>query len=112
VTVQELTRRFPEIPADLHAEPALARFAEACGPLLRQAVKPSNCSTHHDASNHYYLKLVGPLAIYGYGLASKEKILGQLAELAGRAEADPRAFAASLVPGDASPREVKGPGCG
>lgn len=110
--VRELVQRFPEIPADLHAEPALARFAEACGPLLRQAVKPSNCSTQHDASNHYYLKLVGPLAIYGYGLASRDKVLGQLQDLAGKAEADPGAFAASLLPAEVSPREVKGPGCG
>jgi len=111
MTVRELVQRFPEIPADLHSEPALARFAEACGPLLRIAVKPSNCATQHDASNHYYLKLIGPLAIYGYGLATREKVLGQMQELVDRQRSNPDGFAASLVPADAAEREVKGPGC-
>ena len=80
MTPSELIMRFPEIPAELHGEPVLAAFAEAMGPLLKQAVKPSPCSTQHDATNHYYLKLIGPMAILGYGLSTKEKVIGQLQE--------------------------------
>ena len=111
MTVQELIARFPEIPQDLREEPLLARFAEACEALLRHARKPSPCSTQHDAANHFYLKLIGPLAIYGYGLSSREKVLRHLRELIERQEADPEGFGGSLLPQDAAHEEVKGPGC-
>jgi hypothetical protein len=111
MTVQELLTRFPEIPADLHREPLLARLAEACGELLARARKPSNCSPEHDAANHYYLKLIGPLSLYGYGLSSKEKVRSQLQELLDRQRADPEGFPASLVPAGSAEREVRGPGC-
>jgi hypothetical protein len=111
MTVSELIARFPEIPRDLHGEPVLARFAETFGPLLRVARSPSACATHHDAPNHYYLKLVGPMSIYGYGLSSRERVLGELDQLLERHAADPAGFAASLVPAGASEREARGPGC-
>lgn len=111
MTEGELVQRFPEIPADLHGEPVLARFAEACEPLLLAAVKPSACSSQHDASNHYYLKLIGPMAILGYGLSTKEKTLVQMQELLDRQRTDPEGFARSLLPDTTAPREVKGPGC-
>jgi hypothetical protein len=111
MTVQELVARFPEIPADLHDEPVLARFASTLGGLLSRSRKPSPCSTQHDAGNHYYLKLVGPLSIYGYGLSSREKVLSQLEELIERHDADPEAFASSLLPEDVASSEVRGPGC-
>jgi len=111
MTVQELTTRFPEIPKDLHREPLLARFAETFGDLLKIARKPSACSTQYDAGNHYYLKLVGPLDIYRYGLSTREKVLKQLQELLDRYQADPQGFAASLLPTDTAIAEVKGPGC-
>ena len=98
MTVKELTARFPEIPADLHSEELLARFAESLGDLLRVARNPSNCAAEHDAGNHYYLKLVGPIAIYGYGLSSREQLLGEIRELLDRHASDPESFAESLIP--------------
>ncbi len=111
MTVQELVTRFPEIPKDLHDEPTLERFAENFDELLRTARNPSACSTQHDAANHYYLKLIGPLSIYGYGLSSRERVLSELRELLGRYEKDPRGFGASLLPDGVAEREVPGAGC-
>ena len=112
MTVQELTTRFPEIPASLRDEPVLARFAETFAALLRQARSPSPCATRHDAANHYYLKLVGPLAIHGYGLSKREQVLEELEGLLKRHAADPASFAKSLLPDDVADTEVRGPGCG
>jgi hypothetical protein len=100
MTVQELVRRFPEIPRDLHEEPVLAQFAETLGALLQTAQNPSNCAAQYEAGHHYYLKLIGPLKIYMYGLSSREKTLKQLQELLDRYHADPTGFAASLLPAD------------
>ena len=111
MTVEDLCARFPEIPPDLRGEPLLARLADACGDLLRVARKPTACSQEHDLANHYYLKLIGPLSVYGYGLTSVEKLRDQIQALLDRQESDPAGFAASLVPADAAAREVKGPGC-
>ena len=112
MTVAELVARFPEIPADLHGEAVLAAFARALDGPLRSAQKPSPCSEAHDASNHYYLKLVGPMDIYRYGLYKREKVLGILEDLVRGYEADPEGFVAGLVPAGAAPAEVRGPGCG
>jgi hypothetical protein len=112
MTVDELIARFPEIPSDLHGEPVLAQLAEHCGDLLRVAQKPSNCTVQYDAGNQYYLKLVGPMAIYGYGLAKREKLVQQLQELVDRQQADPDGFAASLLPAGTAAAAVRGPGCG
>lgn len=111
MTVEELFARFPEIPRDLRDEPALAAFADACGPLLAVTHKPSNCAVEYDAGNHYYLKLISPLGIYGYGLASREQTLGTVAAAAEQARADLRAFEASLRPAEVAANEVRGPGC-
>ncbi len=111
MSVQELMARFPAIPNGLHDEPLLARFAEAFADLLAVAQQPSPCSTSHSAENHYYLKLVGPLAIHGYGLSSREKVLGQIQGLLDRQATDAEGFAASLLPDDTSDAETKGPGC-
>ncbi len=111
MTVGELVARFPEIPVDLHEEPTVARFAEVFDDLLRAARSPSACATQHDAANHNYLKLIGPLAIYGYGLATRERVLADLQELLDRHEADPHSFATSLLPEDTADSEVRGPGC-
>lgn len=109
--VQELIARFPEIPAVLHGEPLLARLAQSCGDLLGSARKPSPCSQEHDAANHYYLKLIGPLALVSYGLSSPEKVRSQIQDLLDRQQADPQGFAASLLPADTAPQEVRGPDC-
>lgn len=112
MTVEELVARFPEIPADLHGETVLAEFAQAFDAPLRSAQKPSACSKAHDASNHYYLKLVGPMDIYRYGLYKREKVLGILEDLVRGYRADPEGFVEGLVPADAATAEVPGPGCG
>lgn len=100
MTVDQLLARFPEIPGDLRDEPLLQRFVEQLAPLLLQARSPSPCATRHDAANHYYLGLIGPLAIHGYGLSTREKTLAALERLLERHAADPMAFAASLIPSD------------
>jgi len=97
MTVQELIRKFPEIPRDLHTEPLLAQFAETLGDLLEVAQNPSNCSAQYEAGHHYYLKLIGPMKIYMYGLSSREKVLRQLQELLARYHADSAGFVASLL---------------
>ena len=112
MTVEELTARFPEIPADLHGEPVLAAFAGVFDDLLRVANKPSACSTAHDARNHYYLKLVGPMDIYRYGLFTREKVLGEIQGLLEKRRADPDGFSRGLLPADTAGQEMKGPGCG
>jgi hypothetical protein len=100
--VQELIHKFPEIPRDLHTEPLLAQFAETLGDLLKVAQNPSNCAAQYEASHHYYLKLIGPLKIYMYGLSSRDKVLQQLQELLARYHADPAGFAASLLSSNAA----------
>ena len=109
--VPELIARFPEIPRDLYDEPVLAELADACGPLLEVARKPSACAAQYDAANQYYLALIGPLGIYGYGLARRDQVLQQLQELVDRQRADPAGFAASLLPSNTVAAEVRGPGC-
>jgi len=111
MTVHELIARFPEVSPDLAGEPTVAEFADTFGELLAVARKPSNCSTGHDAGNHYYLKLIGPLSYYRYGLATRERVVQDLRELLDRHAADPQGFATSLLPADAAVAEVKGPGC-
>ena len=98
MTVQELVARFPEIPEDLRGEPLLSRFAGVFDDLLGVARNPSACATQHDTANHSYLKLIGPMSIYGYGLSTREKVLAELQGLLDRHEADPHGFAASLLP--------------
>ena len=79
MTVDELVIRFPEIPSDLHADPILADFAKVFDPYLQSAAKPSACSTDRSPENQAYMKLIGPMDIYRYGLTSREKVTAQLA---------------------------------
>lgn len=111
MTIQELLVRFPEIPADLHHEEILSRFADVFGGPLSIAQKPSACSTEHDAANHYYMKLVNPMGIYRLGLMKRELLLSQLGELVEKQQADPN-FAGTLVPSGVAASETRGPGCG
>ncbi|HEX9654278.1 MAG TPA: hypothetical protein VGA99_11255 [bacterium] len=104
MSVEELVTRFPEIPRDLHREPQLAKFAASFGEWLRQAQNPSACSTQYSPGHHYYLKLIGPLKIYMYGLATKEKILQQLQDMLDLHAADPQRFAATLLPDPGNPK--------
>jgi len=81
MTVAELVTRFPEIPPDLHSEPILAQFAHAFEALLQQASKPSACTQDHTREHKLYLKLVGPLDIYRYGLFTRERVLEEMQKL-------------------------------
>ena len=111
MTVQELVARFPEIPEDLHQKFLLVEFAEAFDEQLLVARNPGACSDQFDASNHYYLKLIGPMRVYMYGLSTQEKVLGEIKDLLDCYKADPDGFAERLLPADTAKQEVKGPGC-
>ena len=111
MTIEDLVRLFPEIPQDLHDEPLLAELSNAFGEQLETAQKPSACSGEHDAGNHYYLKLIGPMDIYRYGLYTKERVLQEIEKLVNGHRQDPEGFAGSLLPEDTAEKEGRGPGC-
>lgn len=101
MTVGEFLARFPEVPSSLGNEPALAEYVEAFGPLLRIAQKPSPCVARDgggDAPHHFYTKLVNDLAIYGIGLAPRERTLARLRATLDRYRQAPATFGCSLVP--------------
>jgi hypothetical protein len=111
MTVDECLARFPEVPRDLRDAPVLAEYVAAFGPLLRVAQKPSPCvGSGGDMEHVFYTRLVNDLAIYGIGLARRDRTLARLqATLDARAK-QPATFACTLVPGKA--RGSKRPGCG
>tara|TARA_B100000745_G_scaffold71849_1_gene43080 strand:- start:4785 stop:5282 length:498 start_codon:yes stop_codon:yes gene_type:complete len=111
MTVNELCTRFPEISLELCDEPTLAEFAATFGDWLGLAHKPSSCSTGHDPANHFYLKLVGPITYFSYGLATRERVVKDIQDLLDAYAADPEGFAASLLPEGTVNAEVRGPGC-
>ena len=111
MNVEALITRFPEIKEDLYGEPLLARFAETFGDQLAVAMPPAPCSTDYEAANHYYLKLMNPIAFYHLGLSTREKVLEHIRSLLDRYDADPEGLIASLAPENAAAREVRGPGC-
>ncbi|MDA0746258.1 MAG: hypothetical protein O2954_07050 [bacterium] len=98
MTVQELVAHFPEIPADLHVEPLLTEFADAFDDPLRAAQKPSACSKEHTVGNQYYLKLIGPMDIYRYGLFARERVLEDLGKLLAAYREAPEACLENLAP--------------
>lgn len=113
LTVDGFLARFPEVPRDLRGEPVLAEFVRAFGAQLVVAEKPSPCvarSGGGDAGHHFYTGLVNDLAIYGLGLARRERTLQRLEALLAKYRAQPGTFACTLVPRKApgAPR----PGCG
>ena len=97
MTVQELILRFPEIPGDLHDEPLLATYAETFGDLLKEAVNPGACSADYTPGNRYYLKLIGHMRLYMYGLSTKEKVLAKFEELLAEYQADPEGFIENIL---------------
>ena len=99
MTVDELVRRFPEIPGDLHNEAVLVDFVEAFGDLLQVATKASACAEQHTDENQYYLKLVGPMDIYRYGLFTRDRVLEEIGMLLDEHKIDPNGFSASLLNG-------------
>jgi hypothetical protein len=99
MSVDELLARFPEIPRDLREEPVLGEYVRAFGPLLRVAQKPTPCMGKNGDHQHaFYLRLVNDLAIYGLGLAKRDRTLGRLRALLDAHEAQPATFACTLVP--------------
>src|ERR687887_353524 len=78
MTVDAFFARFPEVPRDLRDEPVIADFVRAFGPQLAIAQKPSPCVARAgggDAEHHFYTRLVNDLAIYGIGLAKRDRTL-------------------------------------
>jgi hypothetical protein len=99
LTVDEFLARFPEVPRDLQDEPVLAEYAKAFGPQLRVARKPTPCMRDGgDAEHVFYTRLVNDLAIYGIGLAKRDRTLKRLEALLGQLRAQPATFACTLVP--------------
>ena len=99
MTVDELLARFPEVPRDLRDEPVLREYVEAFGLLLRVAQKPSPCvGSGGDAPHVFYTRLVNDLAIYGIGLAKRDRTLARLQGTLDRYHAQPATFACTLVP--------------
>jgi hypothetical protein len=111
MTAGELLARFPEVPPDLRDEPVLAAYAAAFGPLLRLATKPSPCMGQGgDLPHHLYTRLVNDLAIYGIGLAKRDRTLARLQATLDAHRKQPATFACTLVPPKAP--GTKRPGCG
>ncbi|MBS10105.1 MAG: hypothetical protein CME19_00700 [Gemmatimonadetes bacterium] len=92
----DLVSRFPEIPPDLHGESLLESFANVFGAYLESASKPSACADDWTAENKVYMKLIGPMDIYRYGLSTKEKVLVQMQELIDTHASSTEAFEAEL----------------
>ena len=99
MTVGDLLARFPEVPVDLRDEPILTEYVKAFGPLLRVAQKPSPCmGTGGDAQHVFYTRLVNDLAIYGIGLAKRDRTLARLQATLEQYRKQPATFGCMLVP--------------
>lgn len=100
MSVDEFLARFPEVPRDLRDEPVLAAYVRAFGPILRLATKPAPCVARDggDAPHAFYLRLVNDLAIYGTGLARRERTLQRLEKTLDEYRAQPATFGCMLVP--------------
>jgi hypothetical protein len=99
MTLDEFLARFPEVPRDLADEPVLKEYVEAFGKLLRVAQKPSACMRDGgDAQHVFYTRLVNDLAIYGIGLARRDRTLARLQKTLEAYRKQPVAFGCILVP--------------
>ena len=101
LTVDAFLARFPEVPRDLRDDPVLLDFVRAFGPQLAVAQKPSPCVARDgggDAEHHFYTRLVNDLAIYGIGLAKRDRTLQRLERLLAEYRVQPATFACTLVP--------------
>ena len=98
MTLDEFLGRFPEVPRDLSGEPVLKEYVEAFGRLLRVAQKPSACMRDGgDAQHVFYTRLVNDLAIYGIGLAKRDRTLARLRATLEQYRKEPATFACTLV---------------
>jgi len=100
MTVDEFLARFPEVPRDLRDEPVLAQYVDAFGLLLREAQKPTPCmgAEGGDAGHRFYTALVNDLAIYGIGLARRDRTLARLRATLDTYRKQPATYACTLVP--------------
>ena len=99
MTVDEFLARFPEVPGGLRDEPVLGQYVAAFGPQLRVAQKPTPCMRDGgDAPHVFYTRLVNDLAIYGIGLARRDRTLNRLQATLDAYRKQPATFACSLVP--------------
>ena len=100
MTVDEFLASFPEVPRDLKDEPVLAQYVDAFGLLLREAKKPTPCmgTEGGDAGHRFYTTLVNDLAIYGIGLAKRDRTLTRLAKRLEDYRKQPATYACTLVP--------------
>lgn len=99
LTVDEFLARFPEVPRDLRDEPILAEYVNAFGHLLRIAQKPTACMRDGgDAQHAFYMRLVNDLAVYGIGLARRDRTLVRLQATLDEYRKQPATFACTLVP--------------
>lgn len=99
MAVDEFLARFPEVPGDLRDESVLARYVAAFGPLLRLAQKPSPCvGDGGDMEHVFYTRLVNDLAIYGIGLARRERTLARLQATLDTYAKQSATFGCTLVP--------------
>jgi hypothetical protein len=124
MSVDEFLARFPEVPRDVRDEPTLQEFTRAFGPLLRVAQKPTPCMRDGgDAPHVFYMRLVNDLAIYGIGLAKRDRTLARLsrapscpggrrARLARAAPSRPEGSARSLSSLDRSTKPGRRPARG
>ncbi len=98
MSVDEFLARFPEVPRDLSDEPVLLEYVKAFGPLLRLAQKPSPCIQDGGDHQHiFYVRLVNDLAIYGIGLARRDRTLARLKVALEEYRKRPATFACSLI---------------
>jgi hypothetical protein len=110
MTVDEFLARFPEVPPDLREEPVLTEYVQAFGPLLRVAQKPTPCMRNQGDHQHvFYTRLVNDLAIYGIGLAKRDRTLARLRATLDQHRQQPATFACTLVP--RKPRGTPRVGC-
>jgi len=110
MTVDELLARFPEIPSALRDEPVLAEYVDVFGPLLRLAQKPSPCMRDGgDAPHVFYTRLINDLAIFGIGLARRDRTLARLRATLDAYRKQPATYACTLIPHRAP--DAPPPGC-
>lgn len=100
MSVDEFLARFPEVPRDLRDDPTLTEYVRALGSLLRLAMKPSPCVARDggDAPHVFYARLVNDLAIYGIGLATRERTVARLRKTLDEYRKQPATFGCTLVP--------------
>ena len=111
MSIDEFLARFPEVPSNLAGEPVFGDYISAFGPLLRCARKPTPCMGKDggDAEHQFYAKLINDLAIYGIGLARRDRTLARLGATLDRYRKSPATFACTLIP--PRPRGAPRSGC-